>query len=123
MSMLERVLDTLSEVKSSSYDKAPPLHRLCWRLGILIPPPLLAPFWFNVILLGLVFGVTWGVMMTIFFIVRGSSWHYPWITVPLAAGAAGAFFGFFMATYAYRKGTRYKLPMWQSLVDAERNMR
>jgi len=102
MTIAERVLDALKDVKATNNDKAPPLHRFCWRHGILIPPPMLASFWFNVALLGIFFGVTWGVVMTVLL-------------------AFGVLFGFFMAIYARMKTRHHELPSWQSLVEAERS--
>ena len=73
--MLARVLEALKDVDVPPSSKAPLLQRLAWRMGILIPPPLLAGFWFNVLLLGVFFGVTWGIAMALFyfFIMPSSS--------------------------------------------------
>jgi len=125
MTIAERVLDALKDVKASSYDKAPPLHRFCWRHGILIPPPMLASFWFNVALLGIFFGVTWGVVMTVLLAFGVLGARVPasvlFVTMPLAAVGTGVLFGFFMAIYARVKTAHHDLPSWQSLVEAERN--
>ena len=127
MTIAERVLDALKDVKASNNDKAPPLHRFCWRHGILIPPPMLASFWFNVALLGIFFGVTWGVEMTVFLAFGVLGAHVPapvlFVTMPLAAVGAGVFFGFFMAIYARIKTRHHDLPSWQSLAEAERRAR
>ncbi|GAA0550610.1 hypothetical protein FHS83_001264 [Rhizomicrobium palustre] len=121
MAMTERVLDALQEVKARNYDKAPPFHRLCWRFGILIPPPMLAPFWFNWVFLGGFFAITYGGIMALFpaFFLRGAAWR----TLPgfaLGILIAGAFFGLFMAIFARVKTAKRTLPSWQSLVEAER---
>lgn len=125
MTIAERVLDALKDVKASNYDKAPPLHRFCWRHGLLIPPPMLASFWFNVALLGIFFGVTWGLVMAMLlaFGVLGARVPVPVLlgTMPITALGAGVFFGLFMAIYARVKTRHHELPSWQSLVEAERN--
>lgn len=121
MSLVVRALDTLKDVNASNYDKVPPLHRLCWRLGILIPPPMLAGFWFNAGLLGVFFAVTWGAIMTFFFpLVLGIPTGRTLPVMAVAALGAGVFFGLTMAIIARRKAASHDLPSWQSLLDAER---
>jgi len=124
MGMLERVLDVLKDVKGSNYDKAPPLHRFCWRHGIFIAPPILAGFWLNALFMGLFFAVAWGAVMTLFFVLfMGVPTWLSLLVTPLVALLAGAFYGLSMAIYARVKASHNEpqdLPTWQSLVDAER---
>ena len=42
---------------------APLLHRLLWRLGIALPPPILAGFGTNALVQGLLFGLFWTALM------------------------------------------------------------
>ncbi len=44
-------------------ERGPPIHRLLWSLGIALPPPVLAGFWHNFVLMGSWFGALWGAMM------------------------------------------------------------
>ncbi|WGV56602.1 DUF6404 family protein [Stenotrophomonas indicatrix] len=44
-------------------EAAPLLHRMLWRLGVALPPPILAGFLTNTLLQGLLFGVFWTVLM------------------------------------------------------------
>ena len=122
--MLARVLDALKDVKESSTTKAPPLLRLAWRMGILIPPPILAGFWFNFLFLGIFFGVSLGLLMALFYLVFvPEQARLVLTTLPIAALFAGVMFGLFMAITSRVQASRYDLPSWQSLVDAERNSR
>lgn len=42
---------------------APLLHRLLWRAGIALPPPILAGFGTNALVQGLLFGLFWTALM------------------------------------------------------------
>ena len=42
---------------------APLLHRLLWRMGIALPPPILAGFGTNALVQGLLFGLFWTALM------------------------------------------------------------
>ncbi len=122
--MLARVLEALKDVKLSNLTKAPPLQRLAWRMGILIPPPILAGFWFNFFFSGIFFGVLWGVAMALFYLfVMPSSPRTVLTILPFAALLAGVMFGLFMAFTSRAQASRYDLPRWQNLVDDERSGR
>jgi hypothetical protein len=122
--MLARVLEALKDVDVTPSTKAPLLQRLAWRKGIMIPPPILASFWFNVLFLGIYFGVMWGLAMALFYVfIMPSSPRMVLAILPVVALLAGALFGLFMAIYARVQARRYDLPSWQSLVDAERSGR
>ena len=121
MSMTDRVLEALKDVKARNYDKAPPLYRLCWRFGVFVPPPMLAGFWFNFLFMGILFGA--GITAMVFslptyFLPNGtpSDWHRMAFILPIS----GVLFGLFMAIYARKISWRYDLPTWQSLIEAER---
>jgi hypothetical protein len=122
--MLARVLEALKDVDVTPSTKAPLLQRLAWRKGILIPPPILAGFWFNVLFLGICFGVIWGIAMALFYSLFLPASPGPMLAIlPIAALLAGVLFGLMMAIYSRVQASRYELPSWQSLVDAERSGR
>ena len=91
-------------------EAAPMLHRMLWRLGIALPPPILAGFLTNTLLQGLLFGVFWTILMWLL-LWQGRA---PALELLLFAGvAAGAMFGLVMATLMrFLRGAR-KLPTWQ----------
>ncbi|HDS1654336.1 TPA: hypothetical protein QEL76_002274 [Stenotrophomonas maltophilia] len=89
---------------------APLLHRLLWRMGIALPPPILASFGINALVQGLLFGLFW----------TGLMWLMLWqgserpLALLLAAGLlAGALFGVVMAALMRSLRCHRKLPDWQ----------
>lgn len=97
--------------------RAPPLHRLLWRMGLPVPPPLLAGFVANFLLMGIVFGVLWGGLMALLF---ARIVEIP--TGVMAGGAvfAGVLFGLLMALLMQHQQRRYRLPAWRTLRDGGR---
>jgi len=63
-------LQRLSELNLPDATVAPPLHRLLWRLGISVPPPVLASFSSNFGLFFVAFAAGWGVCMTALFALK-----------------------------------------------------
>jgi hypothetical protein len=92
---------------------APPGARWLWRHGVRMPPTHLMPFWWNALLLG----VLWGVPMTLFFIGQNLL-MYGRVNVALllVIGVAGALaFGLGMAA-VLRGATRGRdLPRWRDI--------
>ncbi|HIE1098974.1 MULTISPECIES: DUF6404 family protein [Stenotrophomonas] len=89
---------------------APLLHRLLWRSGIAVPPPILASFGINALVQGLLFGLFW----------TGLMWLMLWqgserpLALLLAAGLlAGAVFGVVMAALMQSLRRHRKLPDWK----------
>lgn len=91
-------------------EAAPLLHRMLWRLGVALPPPILAGFLTNTLLQGLLFGVFWTVLMWLL-LWQGRA---PALELLLLAGvAAGVMFGLVMAALMwFLRGAR-KLPTWR----------
>jgi hypothetical protein len=89
---------------------APLLHRLLWRLGIVLPPPILAGFATNALVQGLLFGLFWTALMWLM-LWQGS--ERP-LALLLAAGLlAGVLFGVVMAALMRSLRRHRKLPDWR----------
>lgn len=94
-------------IRRSTY--APPLFQLLWKLGVKAPPPLMAGFGFNALVMGGFFGLFWGLIMW------GLMWSRQGMPGVLAAGVAlmaGLLFGTIMAWYLRRLGRRHGIPAW-----------
>lgn len=111
-------LDRLAASGLAQPSYAPPLHRSLWQLGINIPPPHFASFFFNFALAGIFFGVGWGVLMAAFFWLRYGT---PVLHVLPYALTAGVAFGASMAWYFRHGAKRHKLPRWSTLADSADN--
>ncbi|WP_436045994.1 DUF6404 family protein [Pseudoxanthomonas sp. LjRoot143] len=89
---------------------APPLYRLFWRMGLKVPPPLMASFPSIALLMGGFFGLFWGLLM----------WLLMWgrTGMPVAFGAsiallAGALFGLLMAAVLRSQARNKQIPAWK----------
>jgi hypothetical protein len=99
----------------SEWTAAPPLWRLLWRVGYELPPPMFNAFMHNALLLGVVFGIGWGLLMAVAQTVL--------MPLPLmgslatwagAAIMAGVLFGLFMASYFHWLARKHRLGSWDS---------
>lgn len=89
---------------------APLLRRLLWRLGIVLPPPILAGFATNALVQGLLFELFWTALMWLM-LWQGS--ERP-LALLLAAGLlAGVLFGVVMAALMRSLRRHRKLPDWR----------
>lgn len=89
---------------------APLLHRLLWRMGIALPPPILASFGINALVQGLLFGLFWTGLMWLM-LWQGS--ERPLALLLVAGLLAGALFGVVMAALMRSLRRHRKLPDWQ----------
>lgn len=89
---------------------APPLFRLLWKLGIKVPPPHMAGFAFNSLLMGGFFGVFWSLLMWLMLWGRQGM---PLAMVAIAALLAGALFGLAIAWYMRYSARKRAIPRWQ----------
>ena len=85
---------------------APLLHRLLWRVGIALPPPILAGFGTNALVQGLLFGLFWTALMWLM-LWQGSERPLALLLV------AGALFGLVMAALMRSLRRHRKLPDWR----------
>jgi len=109
---LNSALATLAAAGIRPGNYAPPLHRLLWRAGAILPPPHLASFGLNFAFSATWFSVGWGTLMWL------TVWSRETMSGLMAFGAAlfaGVLFGLSMAAY-YRYGARkHDLPAWSQI--------
>jgi hypothetical protein len=106
---VEHYLNDLAHRGISKGTAAPPLYRLLWRLGIEVPPPLLASFGSLAVMWGVLFGVGWGLIMWFTF------WrdNMPPAIALISSLFAGATFGVIMAAYYRWRASKLALPRWE----------
>lgn len=102
-----RFLDSKGLARGQS---APLLHRLLWRAGIALPPPILAGFGTNALVQGLLFGLFWTALMWLM-LWQGS--ERPLVLLLVAGLLAGALFGMVMAALMRSLRRHRKLPDWR----------
>lgn len=111
---LRRALALLEPLDLPRGTKAPPLHRLLWRAGIEVPPPLLASWRFNAVLMGSLFGPLFAALSATLTSLRpGASQSV--LQIVVIATVAGAVFGALTATSFRSEARRHRLPAWDSL--------
>ncbi|HEY1190350.1 MAG TPA: DUF6404 family protein [Gemmata sp.] len=87
----------------------PPLWRLCWRAGFLVPPPHFLGFLTLALFTGLPFGIVLNLLVAGFLLITGKPLAWPFATV----GISGALmFGLFLAGYYRWSAVRLGLPSW-----------
>jgi len=97
-------------IRPSNY--APPLYRLLWGLGLIIPPPHFAGFGVNFLFSALLFGPFWGIAMW-FLVWSPQGWSA--VQALATATLAGVLFGLAMAAYTRHVARKHKLPPWTEL--------
>jgi len=98
-------------LRKSTY--APPLFWLLWKLGVEVPPPHMAGFASNSLLMGGFFGVFWGLAMWLLLWGRQGM---PLAIVVVAALLAGALFGLAMAWYLRYWARKRAIPRWRDFI-------
>ena len=104
-----RYLDAAGVERKAS---SPPLHRLLWRFGVEVPPPILAGFLPNLLVMGGMFGTVWGFIM----------WLLVWRSSAMSGAVVlsfcllgGLLFGSGMAWLMNRQRRRLGLVTWEAL--------
>ncbi|MGE6333225.1 DUF6404 family protein [Stenotrophomonas sp. NPDC077659] len=112
-SRIQAALRYLDDQRLPRAQAAPLLHRTLWRLGIALPPPIMAGFATNALMQGLLFGVFWtGLIWVVLW--QGSDRSMPLL---LAAGLlAGVLFGVVMAALMLSLRNSRKLLEWNRFV-------
>lgn len=112
---VRRALQAMADAKVPAGMRAPPMHRLLWRMGLRVPPPLLASFSTNLFVMGGVFGLLWGVLWRA---LMGLVLDLGSLTLGISIGGAvmaGLLFGVVMALLMRYQRRRYGLPAWKTL--------
>lgn len=99
-----------SKIWRSNY--YPPLIRLIHHLGIKVPPPHYNSFFANVILMGAMFGIIWGLLM---YLLLWQSQNMAAANILTAVVIAGSLFGFSMASYYKYSAKKNALTPWQAI--------
>lgn len=95
---------------------APLLHRLLWRMGIALPPPILAGFGINALVQGLLFGLFWTGLMWLM-LWQGS--QRPLFLLLVAGLLSGALFGVVMAALMRSLRRHRRLPDWKQFLAGQ----
>jgi hypothetical protein len=93
--------------------RAPPLFRLLWKLGIEVPPPHMAGFAFNSVLMGGFFGVFWSLLMWLMLWGRQGM---PLVVAAATALVAGGLFGLTMGWYMRHGARKHAIPRWRDFI-------
>jgi len=105
-----RLLDDKGLPRTQS---APLLHRTLWRMGVAVPPPILAGFRTNALVQGLLFGLFWCALM---WLLLWQSGERP-LGLLLGAGLlAGGLFGVVMAFLMRSLQRQRRLPEWRQFL-------
>jgi len=114
---VRHALQAMADANVPAGMRAPPLHRLLWRMGLRVPPPLLASFSTNLRLMGGLFGllgsVLWQALMWLLFELG----PFPLAITVGSAVMAGLLFGVMMALLMRYQRRRYQLPAWKTLLQ------
>ena len=93
---IEKALAYLQTIElPEAYRKHPWFYRLLWKKGIALPPVLLAGFFTNMLVNGLIAGFF--TALAIFLLMERDTWSFPadfllrWATLGIATGLGGAF--------------------------------
>lgn len=108
---VDRLIVEMKQKGLSPFTVAPPLFRLFWKLGWNVKPPLFMSFVSMTLMMGIIFGVLWGVIMWLFPLHALSGSLYVAVGIP---AAAGLMFGVIMAAYFRWKAKKLGLPRWNN---------
>ncbi len=108
--VIQSALRFLDDKGLARAQSAPLLHRLLWRAGIALPPPILAGFGTNALVQGLLFGLFWTALMWLM-LWQGS--ERPLVLLLVAGLSAGALFGVVMAALMRSLRRHRQLPEWR----------
>ncbi len=112
MDAREKIDAAVAALRARNIDAAtavPPLWKLCWRFGLMVPPPHFLGFIPLVVLTGLPFGVVMAAVGGVAVLVAGRA---PDDFVALLLSGSAAFFGVSLATYYRWSAWRLGLPSW-----------
>lgn len=114
---VRHALQAMADANVPAGMRAPPMHRLLWRMGLRVPPPLLASFSANVLLMGGLFGLLWSVLWQALMWLLFELGPFPLAITVGSAVMAGLLFGLLMALLMQYQRRRYRLPAWKTLLQ------
>ncbi|MEN4953262.1 DUF6404 family protein [Stenotrophomonas sp. TWI819] len=114
---VRHALQAMADANVPAGMRAPPLHRLLWRMGLRVPPPLLASFSTNLLLMGGLFGLLWSVLWQALMWLLFELGPFPLAITVGSAVMAGLLFGLLMALLMQYQRRRYRLPAWKTLLQ------
>ena len=114
---VRHALQAMADANVPASMRAPPMHRLLWRLGLRVPPPLLASFGANALLMGGLFGLLWSVLWQALMWLLFELGPFPLGITVGSAVMAGLLFGVMMALLMRYQRRRYSLPAWKTLLQ------
>lgn len=106
---IDAALAHLKEQKVARNTAAPPFWRLCWRAGLLIPPPHFLGFLTILLLFGVPFGLAMNLFGLAFLLTIGAPINWGFGMMGLSSAL---FFGGAMAVYYRWSARRLGLPKW-----------
>lgn len=94
---------------------APPLHRLSWRAGVALPPPLTAGWLRNFLYFAIVFGLLFALIMGGVLVSLGADPVRLEARIVPAAVSSGLVFGALMAAVFHVNARRHRVPSWEEV--------
>lgn len=91
-------------------DIEPPIHKLFWKAGVALPPPILASIASNTLVIGTLFGISLSFVFTVIF--SNSPSLLKFITASIMAGAPA---GLGIALMMDTKRKKLGLPTWHEI--------
>lgn len=108
----ERAIAIMESKNIWKSNYAPPLIRGLWKLGLKIPPVPFMPFWQTTLIMGISFGLVYGIFIWF------SAWEHRGMAFSVAifiSFTAGILFGLMMAIFNWWFKKRNNLPTWNEL--------
>lgn len=107
---LRLALALMDEKGIGKTTSGPPFHRLLWKAGIRLPPPLMTGFVANALLMGAMFGVLWSATM---WLLSWARQGVPASDALLMALFSSVLFGLAMAAVNRHLSRKHGIPAWR----------
>jgi hypothetical protein len=107
---IDHLIEELRKRRVNPYAVAPPAFRLLWAIGLKVPPPFFLGFFSLAFSMGILFAVSWGILMWLFLWRRAQ--NVPTEVFIITSIIAGVVFGISMAFYYRWKAKKLNLPSW-----------
>jgi len=114
MTHKEKVDHFVEEMKSKgvrTWDSAPPISRLLWKLGFEVPPLMFIDSKVSGIISGILFGISFELLSLV--PLFGTPRQFSIYTFIIEGLIVGSLFGYVMATWYKHQYKKYNLPDWK----------